>query len=227
VLEALFNYQTKNWPKISSAHLDEITDIILKANTSIFSDVCSDEVIRDRLWARIEPDADSAFAAAKDELAALLNDERTGPLLTNNHYYAENLTKARAERFVNGLKKLGLNDKVQNYVNFENIKNSMHLSNEQTAIYDIHDTLQAYYKVAIKRFIDNVKIQVVERNLMGPWGPVSVFSPDWVAGLVEEELAAIAGEDPGTTAQREELGARVGRLEEARRLCSGKGRATD
>jgi len=60
---------------------------------------------------------------------------------------------------------------------------------------------------------------------MGVGGPVGVFTPEWVACLDEEDLAGIAGEDPVTAVQREELGARIARLEAARRLCSGKGRA--
>ena len=51
----------------------------------------------------------------------------------------------------------------------------LHLSNEVSVIYDIHDTLKAYYKVAIKCFIDNVKNQVIQQNLLGLSGPVNIF----------------------------------------------------
>lgn len=61
---------------------------------------------------------------------------------------------------------------------------------------------------------------------MGATAPVGVFTPEWVAQLDEEDLAAIAGEYPVTTMQREELTAKIGRLELARKLCSGKGRST-
>jgi len=32
----------------------------------------------------------------------------------------------------------------------------VHLSNETLAIYNIYDILKAYYKVSLKRFIDNI-----------------------------------------------------------------------
>ncbi|MCJ1383813.1 hypothetical protein MMC17_006927 [Xylographa soralifera] len=195
---------------------------IIKCHSIVFVKVCSDEIIRGRLGAKIDPDIRDALKAARDELTKLLDDERHGPLLTNNHYFADNLTKARADRFVNSLKSLGFKDLQNNFVDFKTIKNSMHLSNEQTAIYDIHDTFQAYYKVALKRFVDNVSNQVVERNLMGPKGPVSILTPEWVAGLDAEDLADIAGEDSATSSQREELNATIGRLEKARKVCSGK-----
>ncbi|MCJ1397212.1 hypothetical protein MMC11_000404 [Xylographa trunciseda] len=222
VLETLFNHQTTSWPLIANKHLEKVISAIMKCHSNVFKESCSDEIVRNSLWAKIEPDAHAAFEAARVELTHLLNDERYGPLLTNNHYYADNLAKARADRFVNGLKRLGFKDLADNYVNFNTIKNSMHLSNEQTAIYDIHDTLQAYYKVAQKRFVDNVANQVVERNLMGPKGPVSILTPEWVAGLDAEDLVDIAGEDPATSSQREELNATIRRLEKAKKVCSGK-----
>jgi hypothetical protein len=48
----------------------------------------------------------------------------------------------------------------------------MYLSNEDQAVYNIHDILKAYYKVALKRFIDTLVLQVVERHYLGNKGPV-------------------------------------------------------
>lgn len=43
-------------------------------------------------------------------------------------------------------------------------------------IYRIHDTLKADYKVSLQRFIDNIPHQVIERNLLGPSGPLYIFN---------------------------------------------------
>lgn len=222
VLETLFKHQTSKWQGIAEAHIDEVVEIIQNCNDVFFRDICPDESIREKIRARIDLDIDNSFNAAREELDSLLRDERQGPLLTNNNQYAENLTAARSDRFINGLKKLGFTDGQYANIHFAQIKSSLHLSNEKSAIYDIHDTLKAYYGVAIKRFIDNVKNQVVARNLLGPLGPVGMFTPEYVSSLSEEELESIAGEDYATSNLRAELGAQISRLAKARVVCSGK-----
>ena len=181
-----------------------------------------DQYVKDKLRSLIETSTKEAIDAAGEELSIVLKDERSGPLLTNNHYYADNLNAARADRFVNGLKKLGFVDGADQRIDFKRMKSSVHLSNETSAIYDIHDSLKAYYKVALKRFIDNVAIQVIERNLLGEKGPVSIFTPEFVTSLTPEELAYIAGEDYATSNRRLELNAQIARLNSARKICSGK-----
>lgn len=57
------------------------------------------------------------------------------------------------------------------------------LSNDDQTVYDIHGMLKAYYKVAIKRFTDNVVIQITERHILGAEGPVKFLSPESIGGL--------------------------------------------
>lgn len=117
---------------------------------------------------------------AYKELSAILTDERTPPLLTNNHYLADSLTEARHSRFVHRLEKMGFVDgsRYHGIIDFDSMKTNHLLTNETSAVYEIHDMLQAYYKVAIRRFIDNVANQVIERNLFGPRSPISIFNQE-------------------------------------------------
>jgi hypothetical protein len=96
--------------------------------------------------------------------------------------------------------------------------NQAHLSNEDSAVYDIHDILSAYYKVAMKRFVDTVVLQVTERHYMGHSGPLKYFSPAYVGGLSDEELRNVAGESKATTQERDRLTTLVGQLERALKL---------
>ena len=222
MLETLFNDQTSMWSSIAFEHLRRVTVIIDDCNENIFDEICPDKSLLYKLRSKLEAAEAESFENAKQELTRLLSDERDGPLLTNNHYYADNLAAARADRFVNSLKKLGFEDGEEMTINFSEIKNTMHLSNQASAVYDIHDTLKAYYKVALKRFIDNVANQVIQRILLGPNGPVSIFTPAWVLNLSAEELTFIAGEDFATSNLRAELNAQISRLDKARKICSGK-----
>lgn len=95
---------------------------------------------------------------------------------------------------------------------------------EVSIVYDIHDLLKAYYKVALKRFIDNVANPVVKRILLGPEGPLAIFTPLWASKLSEEEKGGIVGGGRGRGKEaRRELEGRIERLEGARRVCGGGG----
>ena len=224
VLERLFTQQTREWDNIAAGHMATVLMRIRSCNDALFNKVCPDAHIQKKLRSKIQPAIDAVVAKAEAELAVLLKDERYGHLLTNNHYLADNLQAARADRFLNGLKRLGFKDG-QMYpspINFAQMKANVHLSNEDSAVYDIRDILKAYYKVSIKRFIDNVGNQVVERILLGPEGPLAIFTPQYVSALGDEERAFVAGQGEVTCEMRAELGMQIERLARARRICKGR-----
>ena len=80
---------------------------------------------------------------------------------------------------------------------------------------DIHDTLKAYYKVAIKRFSDSVVNSVVESDLLGASGPLRLLTPEYIGSLSDEELDNMAAETSLTSTARTELTARTERLTQA------------
>lgn len=67
----------------------------------------------------------------------------------------------------------------------------VHLSNEDQAVRDIHDILKAYYKVAVKRFTDNVVLQVTERHLLGLEGTVRSLSSEETSGNANRSVKSI------------------------------------
>ena len=198
--------------------------IVSQCNDVLFEKVCPDEHIRNKIRAMVDREMSDSISAARDELTAIIKDERQGPLITNNHYLSDNIATARQDRWINSLTKLGFKHGQihQMPINFDTMKAGAHLSNETAAIYEIHDNLKAYYNVAIKRYIDNVANMVVERNLLGPQGQVHIFTPDYVAGLSTDNLQYIAGEDEVTSELRQDLIAQMDRLEKAKRICAGK-----
>ncbi|KAH8425300.1 uncharacterized protein LDX57_003057 [Aspergillus melleus] len=101
--------------------------------------------------------------------------------------------------------------------------NRVHLSNEDQAVFDIHDILKAYYKVALKRFSDNVILQVTERYLLGSKGPVRILSPELISELSDVELADIASENFATASLRFELQTRADRLRRALEMANQAG----
>ena len=84
---------------------------------------------------------------------------------------------------------------------------------------DIHDILCSYYKVARKRFVDNVYHQAVDHCLLtGPMSPLAAFSQEWVIKLEAEQLETIAGESLVTKERRATLVKKIHDMEIAMRI---------
>jgi len=92
------------------------------------------------------------------------------------------------------------------------------MNNVDHTIRDIHDILYAYYKVARKRFVDNVCMHAAIYHLVhGPDTPLKLFSPKFVNGLTNEQLQEIAGEDLSLKRKRAQLKKEIHDLEAGRR----------
>ena len=106
-------------------------------------------------------------------------------------------------------------------VKLSSIMNKHPLSNAEHTVRDLHDILESYYKVARKRFVDNVCMQAADHHLInGPDTPIKVFSPTFVTDLTEEQLEAIAGEDLSTRRKRAELTRDIANLEAGRKVLT-------
>ncbi|KAF2008465.1 hypothetical protein BU24DRAFT_415823 [Aaosphaeria arxii CBS 175.79] len=138
---------------------------------------------------------------------------------TVNHYFADTLSAIREERMIARLKNAGVSS--GQYFDLQGAVNGVHLSNEDQAVNDIHDTLKAYYKVALKRFVDNVVIQITERIILGPNGSVRWFSPEMIGDLQDDELAYLAAENFSTSTRRNELQIKYDRLQKALVIAKG------
>lgn len=93
------------------------------------------------------------------------------------------------------------------------------MSNLQQTIQDIHDILKSYYKVARKRFVDNMCMQAADFYLItGPAAPMKLFSPSWVYNLSREQVENIAGEQTSVRRKRSQLRKQVKELETGRKI---------
>lgn len=77
---------------------------------------------------------------------------------------------------------------------------------------------RAYYKVALKTFIDNVNTQVVERHIIQ--GLEKVFSPMTVGTWSAEEISELASEPSAIARQRENLVSRQAAIKNGLKVCS-------
>lgn len=95
------------------------------------------------------------------------------------------------------------------------------VSNAEHIVFEIHDILKAYYKVAKKRFVDNVCMQADFVLVTGPDNPLKIFSPEFASSLSDEQLEEIAGEDIGLRRKRTALAKEVKDLEIGKKILAG------
>ncbi|KAG0152948.1 hypothetical protein PDIDSM_1907 [Penicillium digitatum] len=142
-------------------------------NQQVFAKIITDNDVREKIEGVLSQPGEETYRQAHDQLLMIVNDERGGILQTVNHYFADTLSSIRQERVIARLEGLGLQDGFG--FDMKIVLKGVHLSNDQQAVFDIHDILKAYYKVAMKRFMDNVIVQVSERYIVGEEGPVKCF----------------------------------------------------
>ena len=219
VLESLFRQQSARWGLLAKRHIVEVEEIIRNFNQSALQSLFPEDALRAKIEARNLIFYNAAHDAAITQLSQIIVDERGGILQTINHYFADTLVKTREERVLNRLKGVGLEDGEYQTIDLAAITRAAHLSNEGQAVNDIHDILKAYYKVALKRYMDNVVLQVVERIYLGSNGPVRAIGPEYVGTLSDTELADIAAESYTTSSTRTEIGYKLQRLDKALNLA--------
>ncbi|OAF98870.1 uncharacterized protein CC84DRAFT_427957 [Paraphaeosphaeria sporulosa] len=154
VLENMFRQQSEPWRNIATVYIERIGTAIQRFNEAIFAEKISDDELRMKLMAKLSHRHGQTLDKASQQLIIILNDKRGGILQTVNHYFTNTLSAIRKERVLARLEDAGVKDGFA--VDLTHILKSIHLSNEDQAINDIHNTLKAYYKVALKRFTDNV-----------------------------------------------------------------------
>ncbi|KAJ4361748.1 hypothetical protein N0V83_010688 [Neocucurbitaria cava] len=203
VLENMFRQQSGPWKNIATVYIDRISTAVRKFNDAVFNGRISDDDLKQKLTAKLSRGQKMTHDTANEQLLTILNDERGGILQTVNHYFADTLSAIREKRVLARLEAAGFED--GSNVDLARMLKGVHLSNEDQAVNDIHDTLKAYYKVALKRFTDNVVLQITERLLLGPEGPVKIFSPEMIGDLQDGELTDLAGENFSTSSTRNEL----------------------
>ncbi|KAI0909539.1 P-loop containing nucleoside triphosphate hydrolase protein [Ustulina deusta] len=88
---------------------------------------------------------------------------------------------------------------------------------EQQAASEAVDCMEAYYNVALKRIVDDVAIEVIERKLMVALS--EIFSPIVVLEMSDDLVSAIAGESQESRDKRTRLANQVGILNAGSETC--------
>ncbi|KAI9760933.1 MAG: hypothetical protein M1840_002175 [Geoglossum simile] len=211
VVPALFRRQTAEWGNLAQQHLERIQSIVEDFTKSLLRATCNDGAVIRKLETVLAEFDKAAYNQSKAQLDELIRDQREKPLQTNNPLYIKNVKSARRLRFNNALSRYlqreGQLDNEEGDIRLRDpssLFDVLHISNPENLADEIHDTLKAYYDLQVVDFFEFVNKHIVERYVGATDGPVRSFSPLWVAGLQDAELAELASESQETLAKRKE-----------------------
>lgn len=235
VKSQLWREQTSGWKMIAFNALERAERTIDEVNVSLFEKICPDVRLRVKLQSWLYDDFQEAIRDARAELKGLLESETAGYLYSFHPVMEFMKHQNRQSRIRAILQVQIVKDpetpthragnvplKVGTITSEVLVSSILTNDAELVAVLNTHDSLAAYYDVAMYRFIDNFALQVVERHLLGPRGPLRLFNSDYVIERLygEQNAAALnelAGEDPDVAAKRVKLEAERASLEASKK----------
>ncbi|KAI2637027.1 P-loop containing nucleoside triphosphate hydrolase protein [Hypomontagnella submonticulosa] len=238
LVSTMFKEQTKKWRPITLSFMSQVVSAVHHFISEVIKEVCPDERVREELWnGYLLEELQKSYRRAMDNAKFLLNIEREGIPLTQNHYFNDTLQKAQSGRLVTAMERLGMekhlnirdesSDIVRQqsgvFIPREQLGSiSLNLANSDQVRDYMHDILKSYYKVSRKRFVDVVCQQAVNHYLLqGEGSPLKIFSTQMVLSLNEDQLDMIAAEDAPVKLRREKLGRDIKNFESALKVLKG------
>ncbi|MCJ1463058.1 hypothetical protein MMC07_001662 [Pseudocyphellaria aurata] len=215
IISDLFCEQSKPWEALARQHLQGTWDAA-RAYLELTVSHLTDETTSKALFREIiDPRMDDKLVQLYKKLDELLDPYRSVHPITYNHYFTETIQSVRQERHQKDIERR-LNTFLSQTAKTEivdvksfspKLVSALSSRNEadmdRNACSEILDCMEAYYKVAMKNFIDNVAIQAVEGYLIR--GLDDIISPSSILQMEPGLVGKIAAESCEHQLQRDEL----------------------
>ncbi|KAK5653198.1 hypothetical protein OQA88_9096 [Cercophora sp. LCS_1] len=223
--------QSRPWRAIVEKHVEQVwkaATLFLELVAGYIADETTSRALQRDI---IEPAMKRILVELKEKTKELLRPHQSGhPITYNNHYFPENWQKARRERLEEAVTTtvgafFNVNVTSSNYVsghfNMEQLVRSLLSSSEgnidKWAAQEALDCLNAYYKVALKRFIDDIAVEVIEEKLVSELS--NILSPVSVFKMANDQVTRVAGESEDSRAKRHQLSRQIEVLRNGLDVC--------
>ncbi|EOA85870.1 uncharacterized protein SETTUDRAFT_151664 [Exserohilum turcica Et28A] len=232
VVSDLFFEQSSPWEKLARDHILEVVTAVrtfLRHLTSHVSDASTCGALFQTL---VDPALERISKNVKSKTTDLLASHQRGHPITYNHYFTETVQQVRKERMtaeltnviqdvfsVSSLYPSGQSRYVE--MDYRPLLNALITHGNpdlnQYACSEALDCMQAYYKVAFKRFVDDVAVEAVEKDIIAKLS--NIVSPIKVTSLASDVVTSIAGESKESQAKRSQLENQLGVLVQGLETC--------
>ncbi|PMD34432.1 dynamin family protein [Hyaloscypha variabilis F] len=205
IVADLFREQASPWEALTRGHIEKVWKAVkefLSLTTTYVADATTSKALFQKIF---EPALTKLLESLDAKSTQLLTPHQKSHPITYNHYFTEALQRVRTERSKDEytrILKVFFNapslDSV--YLNgHKDLRPLVAALGQRTepdmnrfACSEALDSMEAYYKVALKRFVDDIAIEVIETKLISPF---TIYFP----------LSLIAGESEENRTQRELL----------------------
>ncbi|BCR99808.1 uncharacterized protein AKAW2_50150A [Aspergillus luchuensis] len=220
LLSTMMKSQSTKWVALAKGYISDIIIMVHEFIARALNRACPDARLCHNVQLFLMDRLLETYQKGIAKVDFLLFVERTGTPTTLNHYLNDTLDKCRQRRAASAIEGKAFDDCSHGrVVRVEDLHYQRHLSNFEHTIQALHDILQSYYKVARKRFVDNICMQAAGYHLIsGPDTPMKLFSPTLVSELSVEQLKEIAGEEPRQQRIRQQLEKEIRGLQTAKMI---------
>ncbi|KAF2442045.1 dynamin family protein [Karstenula rhodostoma CBS 690.94] len=213
IIGQLFHEQRKPWTSLVNAAVEKVLQAVHFVVRSVLSHQSNAATLDSLLNNFIYPRLELLTKELRGKVKELLKPHDTGHPITYNHYLTENVQKAQDKRRAREIKKslesffggdytsegthvmhIDVNNLIQVLVTKTEADMNSYASSTAT------DFMEAYYKVALKKVIDDFSVLAVEACFIDKLP--SLFCPEDVFDLSNETIAILAAEDEESAAER-------------------------
>ncbi|KAJ4174611.1 hypothetical protein NW754_005031 [Fusarium falciforme] len=234
IVADLFREQSSPWGDRVRAHVKNVWDgarqflrhVVMHTANLTTADTLQEFVLMPKL--------DKIFKGLSEKVEVLLSQHQEGHPITYNDSFIDTLQQIRVERrtaeiFDTLKSKLGGEETITSHT-FAYSSSSIDLRDvarvlasppksdmNYFAAEEVLDALEAYYKVAMKRFIDDVAVEAIEASLVAELG--KLIDPVSVSMMSNNELNQVAGETEASKTLRKDLETELEVLNGGMEIC--------
>lgn len=228
IIGDLFYQQSKNWGKLANRYSETVLDAARTTLDAILEHTADEATGEGLMRYVINPAMDSHKGRLEAMVANVLEPHQRGHPITYNHYFTDNVQKARAQH-----RQVSLTRQVDSFFGTDssagktyvrdtsfdvaNLLRALDLGTEadmnRYACSEAIDCMQAYYKVARKTMVDDFATLAVEKCLMERLP--GVLSPNTVTSLDDATVTQIAAETKESRLERSRATQKLKVLESA------------
>ncbi|OBR03058.1 Dynamin family protein [Colletotrichum higginsianum IMI 349063] len=201
IISELFAQQCRPWWQLATKAKDAVLQAVRHETRTILTYVANAET-SELLMRFVGKTLDSLETGLDKKMSELVKPHTDGHPITFNHYLTDNVQKAQAARrrvkMENALKDLfGLDYENKEFfvmptTILTHLLDQTEVDMEVYACENAIDYMEAYYKVALKRFIDDVSVLAIETCLI-QFLP-DLFTPNIVYEMTDDQVKHLAAE---------------------------------
>lgn len=97
ILPTLFQELSKNWKDLAGRYVTKVIVMVHRFCSILLTRLCPEERVMNALWSLLLDELLQRYRKLVEHVQFILRTERSGNLLTTNHYFSETLDKLRAQ----------------------------------------------------------------------------------------------------------------------------------